>query len=76
MKLEVHDLTKRYGATRALDGLTLPVETARVLVLIGRHPRGFHRQRQPVERAGAGAYRAVGRREKHVATGARRLGKR
>ena len=35
MKLEVHHLVKRYGATRALDGLTLPVETARVLVLIG-----------------------------------------
>ena len=35
MKLEVHGLTKCYGKTRALDGLTLPVETARVLVLIG-----------------------------------------
>lgn len=35
MKLEVTGLTKRYGATRALDGLSLPVETARVLVLIG-----------------------------------------
>jgi polar amino acid transport system ATP-binding protein len=35
MKLEVHGLTKCYGTTRALDGLTLPVETARVLVLIG-----------------------------------------
>ena len=35
MKLEVTSLTKCYGKTRALDGLTLPVETARVLVLIG-----------------------------------------
>ena len=35
MKLEVTGLTKCYGRTRALDGLTLPVETARVLVLIG-----------------------------------------
>ncbi|HEX7260883.1 MAG TPA: amino acid ABC transporter ATP-binding protein [Luteolibacter sp.] len=35
MKLEVHGLTKCYASTRALDGLTLPVETARVLVLIG-----------------------------------------
>lgn len=35
MKLEVTGLTKCYGTTRALDGLSLPVETARVLVLIG-----------------------------------------
>ncbi len=35
MKLEVTNLTKCYGATRALDGLSLPVEEARVLVLIG-----------------------------------------
>jgi polar amino acid transport system ATP-binding protein len=35
MKLEVQDLVKCYGATRALDGLTLPVASARVLVLIG-----------------------------------------
>lgn len=35
MKLEVHGLTKTYGKTRALDGLLLPIETARVLVLIG-----------------------------------------
>ncbi len=35
MKLEVSGLTKCYGKTRALDGLTLPVEIARVLVLIG-----------------------------------------
>ncbi len=35
MKLEVTGLTKCYGTTRALDGLTLPVESARVLVLIG-----------------------------------------
>lgn len=35
MKLEVSNLTKVYGDTRALDGLTLPVETSRVLVLIG-----------------------------------------
>jgi polar amino acid transport system ATP-binding protein len=35
MKLEVTGLMKCYGATRALDGLSLPVETARVLVLIG-----------------------------------------
>ena len=35
MKLEVTGLTKCYGATRALDSLTLPVEIARVLVLIG-----------------------------------------
>lgn len=35
MKLEVHNLVKCYGATRALDGLTLPVASARVLVLIG-----------------------------------------
>ncbi|MEX1048298.1 MAG: amino acid ABC transporter ATP-binding protein [Akkermansiaceae bacterium] len=35
MKLDVHDLVKCYGATRALDGLTLPIASARVLVLIG-----------------------------------------
>ena len=35
MKLDVHELVKCYGATRALDGLTLPVASARVLVLIG-----------------------------------------
>jgi polar amino acid transport system ATP-binding protein len=35
MKLEVTGLTKTYGTTRALDGLSLPVESARVLVLIG-----------------------------------------
>lgn len=35
MKLEVHEVVKCYGATRALDGLTLPVARARVLVLIG-----------------------------------------
>lgn len=35
MKLDVHELVKCYGATRALDGLTLPVGSARVLVLIG-----------------------------------------
>ena len=35
MKLEVTQLTKCYGKTRALDGLSLSVETSRVLVLIG-----------------------------------------
>jgi polar amino acid transport system ATP-binding protein len=35
MKLEVHQLAKCYGTTRALDGLSLSVESARVLVLIG-----------------------------------------
>ncbi|MEI7911461.1 MAG: amino acid ABC transporter ATP-binding protein [Verrucomicrobiota bacterium] len=35
MKLEVTGLTKCFGATRALDGLSLPVASARVLVLIG-----------------------------------------
>ncbi len=35
MKLDASALTKCYGKTRALDGLTLPVEFARVLVLIG-----------------------------------------
>jgi polar amino acid transport system ATP-binding protein len=35
MKLEVRELTKRYDKTAALDGLTLPVELSRVLVLIG-----------------------------------------
>ena len=35
MKLDVRRVTKRYGDTRALDGLTLPVGSARVLVLIG-----------------------------------------
>jgi polar amino acid transport system ATP-binding protein len=35
MRLEAHDVRKTYGATRALDGLTLRVETSRVLVLIG-----------------------------------------
>ena len=35
MKLEVAALTKCYGKTRALDGLSLAVESARVLVLIG-----------------------------------------
>ncbi|RYD22466.1 MAG: amino acid ABC transporter ATP-binding protein [Verrucomicrobiaceae bacterium] len=35
MKLEVTGLAKTYGTTRALDGLSLPVESARVLVLIG-----------------------------------------
>lgn len=35
MKLEVSQLAKCYGKTRALDGLSLSVETSRVLVLIG-----------------------------------------
>ncbi len=35
MKLDVADLRKSYGQTRALDGLTLHVAAARVLVLIG-----------------------------------------
>lgn len=35
MKLEVSHLAKCYGKTRALDGLSLSVETSRVLVLIG-----------------------------------------
>jgi len=35
MRLEVDEVRKAYGATRALDGLTLRVETSRVLVLIG-----------------------------------------
>lgn len=35
MKLEVTGLTKTYGTTRALDGLSLPAGSARVLVLIG-----------------------------------------
>lgn len=35
MKLEVGALRKCYGKTRALDGLSLPVESSRVLVLIG-----------------------------------------
>ncbi len=35
MKLEVAALTKIYGKTRALDGLSLSVESARVLALIG-----------------------------------------
>jgi polar amino acid transport system ATP-binding protein len=35
MKLEVDRLTKRYGATTALDGLSLHLDAARVLVLIG-----------------------------------------
>lgn len=35
MKLEVAGLTKCYGKTQALDGLSLSVKSARVLVLIG-----------------------------------------
>ncbi len=35
MKLEVSGLIKRYGATLALDGLSLSIKSARVLVLIG-----------------------------------------
>ncbi len=35
MKLEVKDLSKRYGKTLAADGLSLSVAAARVLVLIG-----------------------------------------
>jgi polar amino acid transport system ATP-binding protein len=35
MKLEVTGLMKSYGKTRAADGLSLMVESARVLVLIG-----------------------------------------
>ena len=35
MKLEVTGLKKCYGTTHALDGLSLPVGSARVLVLIG-----------------------------------------
>jgi polar amino acid transport system ATP-binding protein len=35
MKLEIEGATKTYGATRALDGLTLRLASARVLVLIG-----------------------------------------
>ena len=35
MKLEVQGATRIYGATRALDGLTLSLPDARILVLIG-----------------------------------------
>jgi polar amino acid transport system ATP-binding protein len=35
MRLEARDLVKCYGKTRALDGLSLGIESARVLVLIG-----------------------------------------
>jgi polar amino acid transport system ATP-binding protein len=35
MKLEVSQLAKQYGGTRALDGLSLSIASARVLVLIG-----------------------------------------
>lgn len=35
MKLEIEGATKTYGATRALDGLTLSLPDARILVLIG-----------------------------------------
>lgn len=35
MKLEIEGATKTYGATRALDELSLSIATARVLVLIG-----------------------------------------
>lgn len=35
MKLEVDRVTKRYGATTALDGLSLNLAAARVMVLIG-----------------------------------------
>ena len=35
MRLEVDHLGKTYGVTRALDGLSLRVESSRVLVLIG-----------------------------------------
>ena len=35
MKLEIQGATKIYGATRALDELTLSLPDARILVLIG-----------------------------------------
>jgi polar amino acid transport system ATP-binding protein len=35
MKLEIRGLTKHYGATKALDGLSLEIPSARVVVLIG-----------------------------------------
>ncbi len=35
MKLEIKGLSKHYGQTKALDGLSLVVDSARVLVLIG-----------------------------------------
>jgi polar amino acid transport system ATP-binding protein len=35
MKLEATELTKCYGRTRALDGLSLSISSSRVLVLIG-----------------------------------------
>jgi len=35
MKLEIEGATKTYGTTRALDGLTLTLPDARILVLIG-----------------------------------------
>ena len=35
MKLEVQGATRIYGTTRALDGLTLSLPDARILVLIG-----------------------------------------
>jgi polar amino acid transport system ATP-binding protein len=35
MKLDLRDVTKIFGATRALDGLNLQIEDSRVLVLIG-----------------------------------------
>ena len=35
MKLEIRELSKRYGGTQALDSLSLEIAAARVLVLIG-----------------------------------------
>lgn len=35
MKLEIHGLTKQYGRTKALHGLSLEIPSARVVVLIG-----------------------------------------
>jgi hypothetical protein len=59
--IEVEDVTKLFGTTRALDHVSLSVGAGRMLALLG--PNGAAEPvRRPVPGSGGGAHRAGGRR--------------
>ena len=71
--LEVTDIRKRYGATVALDGVSLTVEAGEVFGLLGPNGAGkttasIHRRR-PDSRADSGGVKLFGQ-SFHRATGA------
>ena len=75
--IEVAALEKRYGATRAVDGLTLTIEVGEVFGLLGPNGAGktttveiLEGYRQADERRGAGA-RARPLARRHDARGPR-----